>query len=238
MRTTRAATWPGSMLRSDSRTSAKTGVAPVWTMTLAVAGHVIGVVITSSPPGPRRARARDRCIAAMPEGDGNGVLRADVVGEPPLQLGRLGPVVSQPERSVSATATISSSPTAGGWKPRKDVLGDLDSETVFDNAEAYASRGAPTRASACFRLWPTASNTSAGVPTPGAARGSRLPAGDTRAPTPDAVARLGPLHAFHCVHPAHRRHRGSARKHRRRCSAAGAPPAGSRRRGRLRSRAR
>ena len=28
-----------------------------------------------------------------------------------------GPVVSQPERSVSATAAISSSPIAGGWKP-------------------------------------------------------------------------------------------------------------------------
>src|SRR6476659_2550274 len=29
----------------------------------------------------------------------------------------LGPVVSQPDRSVSATAAISSSPIAGGWKP-------------------------------------------------------------------------------------------------------------------------
>ncbi len=29
-----------------------------------------------------------------------------------------GPVVSQPERSVSATASTSSSPSAGGWKPR------------------------------------------------------------------------------------------------------------------------
>src|SRR3954447_26363089 len=28
-----------------------------------------------------------------------------------------GPVVSQPERSVSTTAAISSSPIAGGWKP-------------------------------------------------------------------------------------------------------------------------
>jgi hypothetical protein len=28
-------------------------------------------------------------------------------------------VVSQPERIVSATAATSSSPTAGGWKPRK-----------------------------------------------------------------------------------------------------------------------
>src|SRR5205809_523486 len=29
-----------------------------------------------------------------------------------------GPRVSQPERSVSATASTSSSPIAGGWKPR------------------------------------------------------------------------------------------------------------------------
>ena len=28
-----------------------------------------------------------------------------------------GPLVNQPDRNVSATAAISSSPTAGGWKP-------------------------------------------------------------------------------------------------------------------------
>ena len=47
------------MFRSPSRTSAKTGVAPAWTITFAVAGQVIGVVITSSPgPDAERDAAR------------------------------------------------------------------------------------------------------------------------------------------------------------------------------------
>ena len=63
---TSSATRSGSMFRSESRTSAKTGVAPVWTITFAVAGHVIGVVITSSP-GPTPSATRARCIAAVPD---------------------------------------------------------------------------------------------------------------------------------------------------------------------------
>ena len=73
---TSSATRSGSTFRSESRTSAKTGVAPVWTITFAVAGHVIGVVITSSP-GPiaerdqrevhrRRSRRRPRARASRP----------------------------------------------------------------------------------------------------------------------------------------------------------------------------
>src|SRR5712691_1253438 len=41
-----------------------------------------------------------------------------------------GPVVSQPERSVSVTAAISSSPIAGGWKPSSVSL--LVSDESFD----------------------------------------------------------------------------------------------------------
>ena len=42
------------------------GVAPQWTTTFAVAGHVIGLVITSSP-GPTPSATSARCIAAVPE---------------------------------------------------------------------------------------------------------------------------------------------------------------------------
>ena len=63
---TAAAASSGSMLRSPSRTSTNTGVAPVWTITFAVAGQVIGVVITSSP-GPMPSATRLRCMAAVPD---------------------------------------------------------------------------------------------------------------------------------------------------------------------------
>ena len=63
---TSPATRSGSMFRSVSRTSAKTGVAPVWTITFAVAGQVIGVVITSSP-GPIPSATSARCMAAVPD---------------------------------------------------------------------------------------------------------------------------------------------------------------------------
>src|SRR5437763_1331936 len=53
------------MFRSPSRTSAKTGVAPAWTITFAVAGQVIGVVITSSP-GPTPSARSERWSAAGP----------------------------------------------------------------------------------------------------------------------------------------------------------------------------
>ncbi len=57
---------PESMLRSSSRTSQKTGVAPQCSITFAVAGQVIGVVITSSP-GPTPTASSARCSAAVPE---------------------------------------------------------------------------------------------------------------------------------------------------------------------------
>ena len=63
---TSSATWSGSMFRSESRTSAKTGVAPACTITFAVAGHVIGLVITSSP-GATPTASSERWSAAVPE---------------------------------------------------------------------------------------------------------------------------------------------------------------------------
>ncbi len=87
---TASATAAGSMFRSPSRTSTKTGVAPVWTITFAVAGQVIGVVITSSP-GPIPSATSARCSAAVPGGDREHVLRLEVLGHPLLEQRRLGP---------------------------------------------------------------------------------------------------------------------------------------------------
>src|SRR5712691_2875215 len=42
----------------------------------------------------------------------------------------LGPDVSHPDRSVSVTAAISSSPIAGGWKP--SIVARLVSDESFD----------------------------------------------------------------------------------------------------------
>src|SRR6266404_80703 len=49
-----------------------------------------------------------------------------------------GPVVSQPERSVSETAAISSSEIAGGWNDRKVFR--LDESSGIRGHEAYAVR--------------------------------------------------------------------------------------------------
>ena len=58
----------GSIFSVAGSRSAKTGVAPVWMMTLAVEGHVIGEVITSSP-GPTSSATSDKWRAAgRPEG--------------------------------------------------------------------------------------------------------------------------------------------------------------------------
>ncbi len=78
------------MFRSPSRTSTKTGVAPVWTITFAVAGQVIGVVITSSP-GPTPSATSARCMRGGAGGDGEHVLRLEVLGHPLLEQRGAGP---------------------------------------------------------------------------------------------------------------------------------------------------
>src|SRR5262249_38517728 len=89
-----------------------TGVAPQCSITLAVATKVSGVVITSSPgPTPRPASAR--WSAAVHE------FVATACSQPTYSANScskrlvFGPVPSQPERSVSTTSSISSSPIAG-----------------------------------------------------------------------------------------------------------------------------
>ena len=50
-----------------------------------------------------------------------------------------GPVVSQPDRRVSATASISASEIAGGWNERNSVR--LEESSGIRGEEAYALRG-------------------------------------------------------------------------------------------------
>ena len=111
-------TWAGSILRSSSRTSTNTGHAPAWTTTFAVAGQVIGEVITSSP-GAMPSATSARCIAAVPD-ESAIACRAPVSSASRRSSSAArGPLVSHPLVSVSVTAAISSGPIAGGWKERK-----------------------------------------------------------------------------------------------------------------------
>ena len=86
----RSATWSGSMFRSESRTSAKTGVAPAWTITFAVAGQVIGDVITSSP-GSTPTGEQGEMERGGAGRDGEHVLGLDELREAPLELRRFRP---------------------------------------------------------------------------------------------------------------------------------------------------
>src|SRR5581483_11568083 len=133
---TSSATRAGSTLSVSGSTSAKTGVAPVCTITLAVAGHVTGVVITSSP-GPIPIATSARCIAAVPDETATACSAPTYSAKRCSSSAARGPVVSQPDRIASATAAISSSPTAGGWKPRKLLRRD-DSFGGIGSDEAYA----------------------------------------------------------------------------------------------------
>ena len=85
----------GSMLRSSSRTSTKTGRAPRWTATLAVAGQVIGDVMTSSP-GPMPRPASERWRAAVPEASASACFAPVSSATRSSSSAARGPVVSQP----------------------------------------------------------------------------------------------------------------------------------------------
>src|SRR3954447_15243952 len=98
-------------------------------MTFAVAGQVIGVVITSSP-GPTPSATSDRWSAAVPEASASTCSASRKSFIRSSNKAALGPLVSQPERSVSVTAAISSSPIAGGWKP--SIVSLLDESFDID----------------------------------------------------------------------------------------------------------
>src|SRR3954470_18495674 len=122
-------------------------------MTFAVAGQVTDVVITSSP-GPIPSATSARCIAAVPDATASACSAPAYSAKRRSSSSARGPVVSQPERIVSATAATSSSPTAGGWKPRKLLRLD-DSFGGIGSDEAYAVRRA---ASTLDRLVPRAAD--------------------------------------------------------------------------------
>src|SRR4051794_18322375 len=121
----------GSMLQSESRTSAKIGRAPQCTTTFAVAGHVIGLVITSSP-GPTPSATSERWSAAVPDATASTCFAPRYSSNRSSSRAARGPVVSQPERIASAAASTSSSPIAGGWNPTR-----LDKSFCIDGLKAY-----------------------------------------------------------------------------------------------------
>src|SRR5215210_7643474 len=134
-----------SRLRSESRTSTKTGFAPVWTITFAVAGQVIGVVITSSR-GPTSSATSARVIAAVPDETARAYFAPVYSAKRRSNSAAFSAVVSQPERIVRATASISSSPTAGGWKESMVLrLG----RSCCTRPEAYESGARPRPSERC-----------------------------------------------------------------------------------------
>ena len=136
---TSAATCWGSMLRSESRTSAKTGVAPVWTMTFVGPrdrrrDHLVSRSTRRERratgalrqfPRRRRRRARRRRIP-----------RSAAPARP------LGPVVNQPERSVSTRDLVL--PEGGRLEAEEGAPRRSRRGAGLNNAEAYASSGAPS----------------------------------------------------------------------------------------------
>ena len=93
--------------------SAKTGVAPVCRIAFTVAGQV-NELVTTSLPAPTPAATSERCSASVHD---------DVAmawGTPVRSAKRCsssavrGPDVSQPERIVATTDSISSAPITGG----------------------------------------------------------------------------------------------------------------------------
>ena len=129
--------------------SANTGVAPEWTITFAVAGQVSELVITSSP-GPTPSATSERWSAAVPDETASTCFASRYSRMRASSSAVRGPVVSQPERSVSATASISSSEIAGGWNERNSDRfdGELPASAV---TKRMRSAAASARATACSR---------------------------------------------------------------------------------------
>ena len=90
--------------------SAKTGVAPAYRTAFAVATKVSDGTITSSP-GPRPAARHIRCRAAVPletaQACGTPTYSANAASNSDVR----GPMLSQPERYVAATDSMSASVT-------------------------------------------------------------------------------------------------------------------------------
>src|SRR5215813_1885255 len=104
--------WSESIFNVSGWQSTNTGVALKYTTTSAVAVKVIVGTITSSPSLiPTASSARWR--AAVPELTAIEWLHPKYLENSSSNLLTLGPVVSQPERRVSTTDSISASPSWG-----------------------------------------------------------------------------------------------------------------------------
>jgi len=102
----------GEMLKVDRSTSAKTGVAPQYMITLAVATQVKDGRITSSPgPMPMAASIRCNPVVQLLVARAWGV--RDLWAKAVSNSATLGPWVSQPEASGARHACHSSSPVDG-----------------------------------------------------------------------------------------------------------------------------
>src|SRR3954470_5773495 len=86
--------------------SASTGVAPQYRTAAAVAANVIAGTITSSP-GPTPAARYARCSAAVQEDTASAWRTPRCSANACSKACVRGPAVSQPERSTSATASMS-----------------------------------------------------------------------------------------------------------------------------------
>ena len=103
----------GSRFSDSGSISTNTGVAPVCTIAFVVAGQVKELVTTSSP-GPTPVATSDRWMPVVHE-DVAIACGAPVYSANPASSSLTrGPDVSQPERRVATTASISSSPSSGG----------------------------------------------------------------------------------------------------------------------------
>src|SRR5712692_8735824 len=114
---TASSTRSGSMLSVPGSTSTSRGRAPTCSITWTVEQKVIGVVITTSP-GPMPSAARPTCMAPVQELNASAAGADTKLAKSLSKRLALGPVVIQPERSVSTTSAISSSPMEGGEKGR------------------------------------------------------------------------------------------------------------------------
>src|SRR5438105_1564696 len=77
------------------------------------------VVITPPSPGATPGATRAMWSAAVPDVTASACFAPTYSANRRSRSAVRGAVVSQPERCVSVTASISSSPIAGGWKERK-----------------------------------------------------------------------------------------------------------------------
>ena len=94
-------------------------------------------MITSSP-APIPSATSARCIAAVPDATASTCFASRYSAIRSSSSAARGPVVSQPERSASATASISSSPIEGGWKPSWVSRGHSTTKRISSAAAASA----------------------------------------------------------------------------------------------------